>query len=105
MGINIRTWKKPVLRPSRPRRRADETDVQNGLALTPAQLETMTRKGIPIAPQNLGLTYEDAVDVKSFDVPPEHIRGVDIGELWEMRESTNKRFKDKIKNVKPEGAE
>lgn len=106
MGINLRPWRKPNDVFSVCKRHPEEQDVQNGLALTPGQMQEMTNRGIPIAPQNLGVTYEEgSADLKNYEVSPEYIRGVDIGELWELRESTNKRFKDKLKDVKPEGAE
>ena len=103
--LNVRPARRPRPHLSCPKRHEDEQEVQNGLALTPAQMLDMTEKRIPITPQNLGLTYEEAVDVKNFEVSPEYRRGVDIGDLWELREHTNKRFEDAIKNVKPEGAE
>lgn len=96
--LKINSNRKHITIVSRPRRQADEQVVQNGLALTPAQMDDMVKHNIPIAPQNLGLSYDDGVSSLNFETPPEYVRGVDIGELWELGQGTNRRFKDALKS-------
>lgn len=63
-----------------------EEQVQNGLALTPAQMMDLTNRGVPISPANLGVEYYEGVSVSDFEVPMEHRRGVDIADMWEHRQ-------------------
>lgn len=74
--------------------------VQNGLAVTPAQMYDMAERGIPITPANLGLTYQEGVSKLDFETPMEYTRGVDIADMWEHREDMKKRMKsDKFTNL------
>lgn len=69
-----------------------EEQVQNGLALTPAQMMDLTNRGIPISPANLGVEYYEGVSVTDFEVPMEHQRGVDIADMWEHRQEMRKKL-------------
>lgn len=66
-------------------RREDETEVQNGLAMTPAQMYDMAMKGLPISTQNLGITYDEGYSNLDFTPPLEYQRGIDLGDLYEAR--------------------
>lgn len=92
MSVNVNSNRYPRTIVSKPRRRDDEEQVQNGLAITPEQMQEMTLKGVPIASQNLGITYDEGYSNTSFDVPMEYQRGVDISDAWEAREDVTKRF-------------
>lgn len=78
------------------KRKNNERVVQNDLAVTPTQMADLASKGVPIAPQNLGLGYQEGVSNLDYQPPLEHIRGIDIAELWESREQV----KDKVRNAK-----
>ena len=73
-----------------------EDPVQNGLAITPAQMLDLTNRGIPVSPSNLGLEYDDGYSELEFDVPSEHVRGIDMADLWEQRED----MRDKMRSPK-----
>lgn len=78
------------------KRKYYETPVQNGLTVTPAQMAELSAQGIPIGTQQLQGIYEDKVDGRSYDVSPENLRGVDMNDLWNMRQDT----KNKLRNLK-----
>lgn len=92
--------RQQVTRFSRPRRRDDEEIVQSGLAVTPSMMLEMAEHNIPIAAQNLGLTYDEGVSKLDFDVPLEYQRGIDISDAWEERERIKGKFREGLKNVK-----
>lgn len=66
-------------------RHTGEQDVQNGLAMTPSQMFDMAQRGLPITTQNLGVTYDEGYSNLDFTPPAEFRRGVDLGDLYEMR--------------------
>lgn len=74
----------------------DEHDkpVQNGLALTPAQMAEMAERGIPISTANAQLAYEEGDRSNSFDIPVEDKRGVDMADVWVAQQDARKRVKD-----------
>lgn len=82
---------------SRPSYRPYETPVQSGLAISPSDMLEMTKRGIPITPQNLGLSYDEGYNDLDFNPPIEYQRGIDIGTLWEERQSAKSRIKDGMK--------
>lgn len=87
-----------VPRHSAPKRQEYEPIVQNGLAITPAEMMNLTNRGIPISPQNLGLVYDEGVSELDFTPPAEYTRGVEINDLWELRQQTRKKAKTAIDN-------
>lgn len=72
----------------------DDKPVQNGLALTPAQMADMAERGIPISTSNAQLAYDESDRVASFDLPVEDRRGVDIADVWVSQMDARKRVKD-----------
>lgn len=86
------------------RRKDYERVVQNGLAVTPSDMQVLAAKGIPVSPQNLGLGYQDGVSKLDFQPPIEYTRGVDINDLWEARQQVKdkvRRAKGKLTEVQP----
>lgn len=76
------------------KRRFEENPVQDGLAVSPAQMVEMTRKGIAISTQNQpDSVFEEGSTINSFDIPLEHRRGVDLVQLWEASESAKKKIR------------
>lgn len=88
-----RYFKKPQLKNCK----VSELDkpVQNGLAVTPAQMLEMTNNGIPITPANLGLQYEEGVSKLDFEPPLEYQRGVDMTDMWNHRQNMKKKLGSK----------
>lgn len=74
------------------KRSPSDVPVQNGLALTPAQMSDLMQRGLPISSANLGLQYEEGVSHLDFEPPLEHRRGVDINDMYEAREDVRSRF-------------
>lgn len=80
-------------------RHGDDAPVQNGLACTPANLLEMTSRGIPIAPANLGLLYQEGVGKLDYTPPLEYQRGVDIGVLWEAKQASRKKLREALSKI------
>lgn len=81
-----------------------EVPIQNNLALTPAEMWRLQEQGLPISAENSGLSFDDGEFSKSWDVPFEHRRGVDLASAFEyesqVRHGLNKVI-DKISPAKP----
>lgn len=71
----------------------DEKPVQNGLALTPADLARMTANGIPISTQNLETMYSEGSLELTYDVPLDQQRGIDAADLFQAAETAKKNLK------------
>lgn len=76
-----------------------EQSVENGLAMTPAQMYDMAKRGLPITTQNLGITYDEGVSSLDFTPPLEHRRGIDFGDLYEARHDA----KAKLRKLRDNG--
>lgn len=76
----------------------DSTDepVQNGLAVTPSQMLELSQRGIPVAPNNLGLGYQEGVSDLDFEPPLNYRRGIDIGDLYEAREDIKSKIRKAV---------
>lgn len=72
--------------------RDGEQRVHNNLAVTPSEMLLHAQQGIPIAAQSAS-HYYDGTDNPSFDMPAEMRRGVDPGDLWQLRRSTASKLK------------
>jgi len=89
---------------AKPRRKEDETVVQNDLSYTPSQMYDMMERGIPISPQNVNPdNFFDGVPITegTFDLPIDRLRGVDIADCWnatvDAQKTARKGLKDDIK--------
>lgn len=58
-------------------RRDDEQVVQNGLAITPSEVESMVKRGIPVSTQSNALLKAQDYGDKDWDVPLGFRRGED----------------------------
>lgn len=94
--MQIKYLKNRKTRFSYCKRHSFESDVQNGLAVTPAKMLQMAEHGIPITAQLSGAVYDEGVSNLDFTPPLECTRGVDIGDLWEAREN----LKSKVRTAK-----
>lgn len=74
--------------------RSDESQVNSRLAITPAQMQSMTLAGKSVAVQSLeGVSYYDnspSVD----DMPLEYVRGIDDNDLWNASLDSKRKLKD-----------
>lgn len=82
--------------------------VQGGLAITPAQMDDLRRRGIPISTSQIpDELFFDGDDNPSFDMPLDHQRGIDIAEIWQEAMTSKKKTDDwrkyhqANKNVEP----
>lgn len=92
LNINPHIQRKDYF--SRPRRTADEQDVQNNLAYTPEEMMKMAQNGEPISPLNLtAVDLEEGYQRLDFDTPLEYTRGVDIGDCWEAEQRSKRALK------------
>lgn len=78
------------------KRHSFESDVQNGLSVTPQRMLDMAERGIPISSQISGAVYDEGVSALDFEPPLECRRGIDLGDLYEARES----LKSKVRKAK-----
>lgn len=68
-----------------------ETPVQNGLAVTPAQVLSMAEQGLPISAQ-MQSAMIDGHTHSDWSVPLEEQRGVDIAQMWQASRSIRDKF-------------
>lgn len=73
------------------KRRKNEEIVQNGLALTPAQILKMAEAGIPASSAN-NPNLVDGSKENNWIVPIEERRGIDMADLWNERQDIKQRF-------------
>lgn len=67
------------------KRSPKDLKVQNGLALTPSQMQNLSERGVPVSSQNLEGVYFDGDTRPSWDVPLDSQRGVDVATMWQRR--------------------
>lgn len=83
--------KRISLRPAVALRHDDEPVVRNGLAISPAEMMEMMKKGQPISAQGYSLKEESITMRNDFEVPLEHTRGFDLVDGWnKMKEVQGK---------------
>lgn len=83
----------------RTKRAQFEKPVQNGLALTPAQIMRMSERGIPVTTQNLDGMYYDGDTRPSWDIPLDMQRGVDVATMWQKRRDLAQRLRENRANI------
>ena len=62
-----------------------EQAVQNGLSVTPVDMLELAKRGIPISSPNSNLLYDEGYKELEFTPTLDHIRGVDIADLWQHK--------------------
>lgn len=73
------------------KRRRGETPVQNGLAVSPADVLKMAEAGIPASAQ-MNSRMIDGHSGSDWNVPLEERRGVDIAAMWQESRNIRKKF-------------
>lgn len=79
-------------------RKEDEPVVKPGLALTPHEMEIMHSKGVPISSSSLDQQYYDGDTSKSFDIPIDRQRGVDISDVWNASKNAKRKLSKRQKS-------
>lgn len=67
---------------------------KSGLAYTPAQMNEMMQRGIPVTNKNLENKFFDGDTATHFNVDLMRQRGVDIADVWQAEQEAKQRFKD-----------
>lgn len=73
-------------------RKAYETDVRAGLAITPAQVLKMAEQGIPVTAQ-MNSALVDGHLGSDFNIALEERRGIDMATIWQNEMSSRKKIK------------
>lgn len=60
-----------------------EEVVRQGLSYSPAQMASLTERGMPVNSMNTAVGFFDGEQNPSFDVSIDRQRGVDICDVWE----------------------
>lgn len=84
---------------SNPKRNDYELPVQDGLAITPAQMMELTQKGIPVSARTLGAQFYDGALSNDFDVDIVYKRGVDIAEVDAFQYQSKERVRTGLKKA------
>lgn len=77
------------------KRKKTELPVKSGLAVTPAEMSKLAEEGIPISSNTLGMSFYEGDGSKSWDIPLERVRGVDVAEMW----TQSRTIKEKMLNA------
>lgn len=81
------------------KRRPDEPVVQNGLAVTPAQMMELTQSGFSISAQNLNALEAADPSDKDFYVPVQYRRGSDLADVYEAAQEVRRKVKKAVQKV------
>jgi len=81
-------------------RTESDIPVQNGLALTPAQIQSMTLQGVPISTP-LAMSFRDGYDKLDFEPSIDARRGVDLNDVWEAEQDAKSKLREIYKSSQP----
>lgn len=94
-----------TINPCRTINKEYETDVQNGLSYSPAEMQKLSEQSRTIKTHELeNLQYHDGLP-EDADVPRELQRGVDENILWNEAETTKERIATYIKTNRKKNIE
>ena len=68
------------------KRQSNFLPTRPNLSVTPAQMMRMAEQGIPISSQNADKFYDGDVRLDWGSIPAERKRGVDITDLWNLKQ-------------------
>lgn len=85
------------LKKCRAQRRETDDVTRQGLAYTPADMERMTARGMPIQSQEIAARFYDGDDGSDFGLPSDRVKGNDVNDLWEEHQSIKKKAKEAYK--------
>ena len=76
-------------------RAQNDLETRQGLAVTPAQMDELAAKGIPISSQSAMSQFQDGTPNPSWDsLPLEETRGIDVAEIWQSSQDSKHKFRD-----------
>lgn len=79
---------------------SNQIETQQGLAVSPAQVDTLTKSGMTVNSTN-ALSFIDGVPNPSFDIPIEQRRGIDVADVWQASQNAKKKlYNSHISDVK-----
>lgn len=93
-GKSYKPW-----HPSTAKRVGDDPIVKNGLSISPAEMDELMKKGMPVAAQMNAMFNDDKISNNDFDVPLEHMRGIDIAEINNTVLDIREKAKSVVKRV------
>lgn len=100
--IGTREYLVPRFRVATARRTEDDPIVQNGLAITPSEMQEMMARGEAISAQHMqAIKEETPAQRNDFYVPMEHTRGFDMVDAWNVRHEVQgkvRELRNKVKN-------
>lgn len=84
-----------------------EEFVQSHLAYTPSQMMELAAQGIPVSTQTAAFasSFDEGYRTLDFTPLPEHQRGMDIAQLWEISKDAHARISGVIKKAKKIGGD
>ncbi len=68
-----------------------EHPAEPNLAITPAQVDNMARRGIPVSSFNYGLQFGGLYSSDSETIPIEFTRGFDKIDAWNLQQTARKK--------------
>lgn len=91
---------------SKARRTEDDPIVQNGLAITPADMNKMLQAGVPISAQmNAHFNDDSPAQANDWTVGIQDMRGVDAAEVFEASMDAKSKIKKFFSSAKREPME
>lgn len=67
---------------------------KSGLAYSPAQMNEMMQKGIPVTTKNLENRFFDGEENPSWNIDLMRQKGVDIADVWEAEQAARQKLRD-----------
>lgn len=82
------------------RKSEDDSVVRDGLSYSPADMERLTSRGMPVNSLNTGTAYIDGEENPSFEVTSDRQRHVDICDLWEQHQKIRDKARAAAKAIR-----
>lgn len=77
----------------------DDKPVQNGLSMSPSEMQRMSERGVPVTTQNNEALFYDGETRPSWDVPLDQQRGVDIATMWQRRKDLGAKINQNVNEL------
>lgn len=76
------------------KRSEEEPIVQNGLAVTPSQMQELSLRGVAVSAQNAALAINDGAGKYDYHVPLEYTRGFDAADAYCAEQEARAKFRN-----------
>lgn len=100
MDLIVLSMKKVRMHYCTAKRRDGEIIVQNGLAITPAEVLRNAEIGIPVSSMMVSGQFFDGTDKLDFQPDLSERRGIDIADLWQARRESIRKFNEAYNSFK-----